>query len=138
MSKQKRTLMRRSARGMALIEALVGILIFAFGILGLLGLQAAMTKAQGSAKSRADATNLASEVLGLMWADRGNLDKYNAATCSTYAPCKEWSAKVASLLPAGGATVVYPSPVTGGVDVTLTWTPPAEGTHTYAISTFIR
>lgn len=137
MSKQKRTIGRRGSRGMALIEALIGILIFAFGILGLLGLHAAMSKAQGSAKFRADATNLASEVLGTMWADRANLDKYNAANCGAYGPCDDWTKKVGASLPGGQATVVY-NAAAGTVDVTLTWTPPAEGTHTHAISTSIR
>ena len=56
----------RSARGVALIEALVGLLIFSFGVLGLIGLQATMSKAQTGAKFRADASNLTAELLGVM------------------------------------------------------------------------
>ena len=70
----------RRQRGVALVEALVGILIFAFGIVGLVGLQVAMTRAQGSAKYRADAAYLSSQALGAMWADRRNLAKYNSGT----------------------------------------------------------
>mgnify|MGYP000471049646 CR=1 FL=1 len=69
-SQQPRGLgLRRTNKGIALIEALVGILIFTTGILGVVGLQAAMTRAQGSAKARADAAILSSELIGLMWAD---------------------------------------------------------------------
>ena len=61
---------RRSAqRGIALIEALVGMLIFAFGVLALIGLQASMTRAQSSAHYRADASNLASQLFALVQTD---------------------------------------------------------------------
>ncbi len=56
-----------------LIEALVAVLIFAFGVLGIVGLQAAMTKAQTQSKSRADASLLAQQVIGSMWTDTPNL-----------------------------------------------------------------
>jgi len=131
-------------RGVALIEALVAILILAVGILGLVGMQAAMTRAQGAGKFRADAANLANEVIGLMWTDRpqavgtlaGNLGQYATANCSGYAPCRDWSAKVAQLLPQGVATITTDTS-TGAVTVSLTWTIPNEGTHTYVTSTHV-
>ena len=123
--------------GMALIESLVGILIFAFGIIGLVGLQVAMTRAQGSAKYRADAAYLGSQVLGAMWADRGNLSQYNTAgNCGTYAPCQDWAAKVASELPAGAADIDING--AGDVVLTITWSTAAEGTHTHVLTTSIR
>lgn len=128
---------RRSARGAALIEALIGILIFAFGVIGIIGLQAAMTRAQGAAKFRADANNLASEMFGIMWADRANIDKYVDASCDGYDPCAEWAAKVQNQLPGGDVSVEY-APATGIVDVTLTWSTPAEGTHTHVLTSSIR
>lgn len=128
---------RSRVRGIALIEALVAILIFAFGIIGLVGLQMAMTRAQGTAKFRADAANLGSQVLGLMWADRGNLAKYDSASqCAGYNPCKEWRASVASALPGGGSQISV-TPATGVVALTVTWTTAAEGTHTHVLTTSI-
>lgn len=124
-------------QGVALIEALIGILIFAFGVLGLVGLQVAMTRAQGSAKFRADAAFLGSQVLGTMWADRTNLANYTTAKCASYKPCNEWKAKVATTLPGGDAALNY-TPTTGVVDVTVTWSVPVEGTHTHVLSTSIR
>ncbi len=116
-----------------LIEALVALLIFAFGVLGLVGLQAAMTKAQSTAKFRADAAFLAQQVLGTMWSDAPNVANYGPAGgglvgCAGYARCNSWAEKVASTLPGGVAAVTV-----AGSDVTvaITWTQPNEGLHTY-------
>lgn len=138
MNQRKRARGPRSrARGMALIEALVGILIFAFGIIGLVGLQVAMARAQGTAKYRADASQLSSQLLGLMWADRTKLEKYTTANCDGYDPCKYWLAKVANSLPAGAAEVGA-TQADGLVSVTVTWTTAAEGTHSHVLTTTIR
>jgi type IV pilus assembly protein PilV len=107
-------------RGVALIEALIGLLIFAFGVLGLVGLQASMTRAQTSAKLRGEATNLASELVGLMWTDTNNLPKY--ADCAGYDRCKDWQDKVAAMLPYGGAATAVSA--SGEVEITLTWKMP--------------
>ncbi len=122
-------------RGFMLIEALVALLIFAFGVLGLVGLQAAMTKAQSTAKYRADAAFLAQQLVGTMWADAPlNLGSYATANCAGYARCSEWSAKVADVLPAGAALIELKPE---GWEVKITWTQPNEGTHTYTTLTTI-
>lgn len=127
---------RRQHKGVALIEALMAILIFSVGVLGLVGLQASMTRAQTAAKFRSDAANLASEAIGLMWVDKGNLARYASATCDGHRPCLDWKNKVASALP-GGTTLVTTNVSDGAVSVTLTWTVPNEGSHSYATSTAI-
>jgi type IV pilus assembly protein PilV len=121
---------------MALIEAMVGILIFAFGIIGLVGLQVAMTRAQGAAKYRADAVYLGSQAVGSMWADRANINQYNTGTCNAYAPCKDWADKVVTTLPAGTGQISV-TPATGVVAITVSWSTSAEGTHSYVVSTSI-
>jgi type IV pilus assembly protein PilV len=129
---------RGGSRGFALIEALVSMLIFAFGVLGLVGLQASMTKAQTGSKFRADASNLSSELLGVMWSDKpGSLGSYASANCAAYARCKDWNAKVAKQLP-GAATVVVVNAATGEVDVTITWTQAGEGQHQYQTSAMVQ
>lgn len=50
-----------------LLEVLVAILIFALGVLGLVGLQANAIALSGQAKYRADATLLANDLIGRMW-----------------------------------------------------------------------
>jgi type IV pilus assembly protein PilV len=64
---------RRTAQGgSALLEALVAILIFAFGVLGLVGILAASIRATNDARYRAEAANLANAVIGDMWATAPN------------------------------------------------------------------
>jgi len=129
---------RRSRRGFALIEVLVGMLIFAFGVLGLMGLQASMTKATTGNKFRADASNMANELLGMMWSDAAtNLPKYASAQCSGYSRCQEWTKKLADSLPQGTATVTTTDKSGAGslsvvmeVQIDIAWTPPGgETTH---------
>jgi type IV pilus assembly protein PilV len=123
----------------ALIEALVGILLFCIGILGLVGLQASMSRAQTDAKFRADASYLGNEIVGAMWSDRNNLANYATTPTSVCSEprCASWVTKVRDTLPSAAATVAV-TPSTGIVDITLTWAPPSEGTRTYVLSTAIR
>lgn len=130
---------RCATRGIALIEALVGVLIFTTGILGIVGLQAAMTRAQGAAKSRADAALLAGELMGVArveWAAAPDSEPTNYATdCS--GACGLWLAKVAQVLPHGAATLATDAN-TGVMTITISWSAPAEGSHRYVTSSSLR
>lgn len=129
---------RRPAQaGFVLIEVLVGVLIFSLGVLGIVGLQAAMTQAQTAAKFRADAAYLASEARGVMWADTTNLLSYDtAANCASNARCTAWTDKVGRMLP--GGTAVIEVSAGGNVTITISWTPPNEGASRYTTATSIR
>jgi type IV pilus assembly protein PilV len=132
---------RRQQRGFLLLEALVAILIFSIGVLGLVGLQASMTKAQTGSKYRADAGFLAQRLIGSMWIDRNGLNNYDTGgACNSHARCAQWLAEVASALPGGAADIVVttlPNGTTAGVvtaaevDITISWTQPGEETHRY-------
>lgn len=114
---------RRAEAGFAMLEALIGILIFSFGILGVVGLQASMTKAQTQSRYRANAAALAGDLVGTMWSDLTNLSQYDSSNCDSYEPCRTWAEKVAAVLPGGAPAVV----VNGtSVTVTLSWTIPGE------------
>jgi type IV pilus assembly protein PilV len=126
---------RRGAAGFALIEALIAILIFSFGALGLVGLQVTMLRATNGAKYRADATFLANDLIGRMWADTQNLSSYSGTTC-TYAPCQSWRARLARTLPQGDAALTYDAS-TGNVGVTILWTVPDEAQHSFTTQTAI-
>jgi type IV pilus assembly protein PilV len=115
---------------------LVAVLLFAIGILGLVGLQASMTQAQTDSKVRSDAANLVDELAALMWSEVGtsvaNLVAYKTAGCGGNLRCAAWLAKVAEVLPGGtlssldfndGATETT-DPDHGMVTVKLTWTLP--------------
>lgn len=126
----------RHARGVALIEALVSMLLFSLGVLALVGLQGSMVRAQTDAKVRADAAYLASEVVGKMWSDLQNIADYNGAACADQTRCKEWQDKVATLLPNGSGAVTVDSS-TNDVTVTIGWESPDQGTHRYVTHTTI-
>ena len=119
-----------------LIEVLVALLIFMLGVLGLVGLQGSMTRAQTESKLRADATYLASEVVGRMWSDLNNLASYHGSSCASLDRCKEWQSKVASGLPGGSGTITLDVP-TGDVTVEIDWTLPSGETHKYVTSTTV-
>lgn len=128
---------RSRVRGIALIEALVSLLIFSTGILGVIGLQASMTRAQGVAKFRADAAVLSTELVGSMWGDITNFTGYahSVDTACTHTPCARWVAKVAKTLPKGAATIVTNS---GVATITITWFTPTDGSHNYVTTTVIQ
>jgi type IV pilus assembly protein PilV len=62
--------------GSVLLEALIAILIFSFGILGLIGIQASAVGLSIDAKYRADAAYLTNQIVAQMWLDRANLLAY--------------------------------------------------------------
>lgn len=128
-----------------LLEALIGMLIFAIGILGLVGMQAASIQNAAAATYRAEASYLANQVLSLMWADKDNLATYalNAgnAVCATgasnsnKAELATWlSSDLASKLPgsvaaASGVTGLQQQIAIGAgnrVTVTLCWQAPKD------------
>jgi type IV pilus assembly protein PilV len=101
--------------GATLIEVLVSILIFSFGVLALVGLQSSMTRAQSEAQFRAEASFLANEVIARMWSEANNLTVYNGSVCSTHTPCQAWRDKVATQLPNGVGSILV-----NGANVTVT------------------
>jgi len=101
----------------------------------IVGLQSAMTQAQTVGKFRGDATYLASELVGVLWADLPNLNNYNTAQCSSYARCSEWAAKVARSLPGGTATVAV-NATTGVVTISISWAT-RSGVQTYSTSSAV-
>lgn len=62
--------------GVVLLEVLISFLIFSLGILGLVGLQGTMVKNTTDAQYRSEATLLAQQRIGQMWADTCNLASY--------------------------------------------------------------
>ena len=53
--------------GSFLLEGMIALLIFAFGILGLIGMLAGSIRASNDARYRAEAINLANAMVGDMW-----------------------------------------------------------------------
>ncbi|MGB4811548.1 MAG: prepilin-type cleavage/methylation domain-containing protein [Methylophilaceae bacterium] len=99
-------------QGVVLLEALIAILLFSIGILSLVGLQANMTKNTTSTKFRGDASYIAQQRIGAMWA--------NPASAATLVE----SSTAITALPGGLRTVTNPSP--NVFQVTVGWTEPNE------------
>jgi type IV pilus assembly protein PilV len=116
-------------KGIVILEALIALLIFSMGILALVGLQAAMIKNTSDNKYRADASFLAQERIGRMWANPNNLGSL-ACTDST-APC----ADVSNILPNGTRTVIVAAK--GLVTVNIAWRLPGGDAHTFTTATYI-
>lgn len=72
--------MNNKQRGSFVLEALIAILLFAIGVLAIVGLQAASIRNTAGAKYRTDASLLANQVIGQMWVD----DKSNAALSANF------------------------------------------------------
>ncbi len=66
----------KSQQGMMLVEVLVAIVLFSIGIVGMINMQSATIKDVSQAGYRAEASYLASQIIAMMWADRGNLGSY--------------------------------------------------------------
>jgi type IV pilus assembly protein PilV len=99
----------RRARGSALVEVLVSVLLFSIGIVALVRLLGTAVKDTGEIEYRAQATAIADEQIGRMWVDRGNLADY------------EVDAAALAELPGGTRTVDVNGNV---VSVTIGWQAP--------------
>jgi len=68
---------RHFQHGAFLLEALIGILIFSLGILGIVGLQAQAIRFTNDAEYRAEAVYLANSLISEMWTDNRDTLKTN-------------------------------------------------------------
>lgn len=129
---------RRSQRGVMLLEALIAILIFSIGILGIVGLQATAVQQSSDARYRAEAAELVEQLLGRMWTgDRAVAAlqaQYNK--CTVQASCPgyyAWYQDVQGRLP-GVTTSTMPSVTVssaggfsnGIVTVSVFWRAPSD------------
>jgi type IV pilus assembly protein PilV len=119
----------KNQQGVAILEVLIGLVIFSMGLLALAGLQAAMIKNTSDNKFRADATYVAQEGFGRMWTDPTNLAAYQCLDESSLC------ADVSNLLPSGRRTITVGN--RGLVIINVTWQLPGQDQHNYTTSTFI-
>jgi type IV pilus assembly protein PilV len=134
--------------GSVLLEALFGILIFSMGILALVGLQATSIKQVASGKYRTDASQLANQLVGLMWiSDRTSTTLITNFSSPSGTAYSSWLTDVQAALP--GADT-YP-PTVSVIDVvgssslnthrqatiTMRWKAPSEAAavpvHSYLL-----
>lgn len=137
-------------RGAFLLEALVALLIMAFGILGIVGLQAQSMRVTNDSEFRAEAVYLANALVGRMWADDLASLKANYDSSGAGAGYTAFQTAV-SVLPGvdipGGVnvpTVVFDATKAGlstnsaYVTITVFWQLPGEATpHRYVTSAVV-
>lgn len=135
--------MKNSVQGVMLLEALIGILIFSIGILGLVGLQSASIKNTTEARYRSEAAYLANQVIGRMWSDRTNLASYALSTSTTCtsgtSALQTWVCQVETNLPGITASANRPDIAIAAdrVTVTLRWQLPGGDARRYVVVTRI-
>lgn len=136
-----------------LLEALLGILIFTIGIIGLMGMQTAATRATADLKYRSEASLYAEQLINQMWADNHATLAANYATGGTkYTDWKNQITAAGTGLPgSGGANaptvavvqgttgalggaIVAPTPTV--VTITIRWQGPGDAAaHRYVTTT---
>ena len=118
----------RSQQGVMLIEALVAILLFTFGVIAVMGMQAVSISQVSQAKYRTDASYLANQITGKMWVDQPNLASYASAGSAGRVA---WDTVVANTLPSGVGVITVNGSV---VTVTIQWRQPSEITNRQYVS----
>lgn len=147
-------------RGVTLLEVLIALLIFAVGVLGLVGLQGRAVQQSAQAKYRADASLLINELIGQMWTDVRTPATLQANYGSEASGAKylTWKSKVERTLPGAELfppevtiTAINPlasaTPVAGlepsaQVDIVVRWKPPnassADAANNLTVTTEIK
>lgn len=130
----KQAKIKQKQSGMLLIEVLFSILIFSFGILGLVGMQAISTKNAIGAEDRTTAASLANDMVAQMWL-RKSVDVTTGALKTDF---DNWKARVASSK-LSNVSVPTVTTTAGITSVTVTWKTPATSggsstliTHQYS------
>jgi len=129
------SLASRRQGGVALLEALIGILIFSIGILAVVGMQATAIKTVSDSKYRSEAAFLANQLLTQMWTDAGNVSQYAYPGSGTVpARLTNWVSDVNTRLP--GTTTAQPVIAVSGatatgatVQITVYWQLPEEASQ---------
>jgi type IV pilus assembly protein PilV len=126
--------------GFMLIEVLAAILIFSFGILGLVGLQAATINNSISAEDRSQAALLADNLVATLWSKgklaTGSCDLLCAADGGNAKDYTNWQARVKAALQGGSGVATLDASNAKLVTITISWTAAAKSktaaaSHTY-------
>jgi type IV pilus assembly protein PilV len=106
----------RTQHGIALLECLMALLIFSFGLLGLLGLEARVMNISTDSEDRSRASLIASEIASQMWLN----NTVSATAPPILAVTGNAGNQALGGLPNGVATVAQIG-TTNVADITITW-----------------
>jgi type IV pilus assembly protein PilV len=104
--------------GVAIIEAMIAILIFSIGVLGIVGMQANMVKNTSESKLRNDASYIAQQQIGRLWTMPDSLPTDGVSTTTD----------ISDQLPGGSLTITRAG---NQYTVTVRWRQPGEAAHNY-------
>jgi type IV pilus assembly protein PilV len=124
-------------RGSVMLEALISILIFAFGVLALFGMQSVALKNMSQSNYRATAVYMASQLIGSAQGDINHLADYQYTAGTANTKVDPWLAEVTAALPSASAVVAVSS-VSSTISVTVSWQAPGDTTrHQHTVSTYV-
>ncbi len=107
-------------KGILLIEVLLSILIFSFGILGLVGLQAVSIQNSANAEARNTASALANDIVSQMWVRQTSA----TSDAGLSADIASWKTRVSSsTLPNASGDVSVSNNL---ATITITWKAPSK------------
>ena len=133
----------QSQRGSMLLEALIGIIIFSLGVLGLMGLQAASIRNTSEAKYRSDAAFLADKIIAQMWVvdPTNRVAQYSSPGGAAFVNWRDNEVRAPNGLPSKATAPATPAPTIvinaqpnndHIVTVTVSWqTPTDPASHQY-------
>lgn len=129
--------------GFTLIEGLVSILIFSFGVLALVRMQASAIQQSSDARYRSEASLLANHLIGQMWVTDRTATTLQTSFNTGGDAYATWLANVEATLPTAAATAPTVSVSAQGVaTINLFWKAPYEEpsapAHRYTIVAQIR
>jgi type IV pilus assembly protein PilV len=138
--------MKRYQGGSGLIEALISLVTISIGILGMIGMQAALLAENGESRVRMQAGFFATSILGMAAANPENVGCFIVNSAQTVAcsstdaatQAANWTTQVSDALPGSAGVppqVAYDS-ASGQLSVTLRWRMRGDTTvHNYIAAT---
>lgn len=113
--------------GFSLIEGMVAILIFSFGILALVSMQATSIQQSSGARYRSEASLLANDLIGQMWVSDRTAATLQANFNTGGAAYATWLENVQATLPTAAASAPTVTVSAEGVaTINLFWKAPSE------------
>ncbi len=111
---------------MALIEALIAVLIFSFGVLGLIGIEASAIRFSVDAEDRNRAALFASEIASTMWV--------NGTVTVSGTQMTTWTTAISNTatvgVPSGTLAITPTAGTTNSADIKITWLPNTDQVST--------
>jgi type IV pilus assembly protein PilV len=112
----------RAQRGVALLECLIALLVFSFGVLGIAGLEARAINFSVDSEDRNRAALFASEIASNMWLS-GTVTVTAPALAALQVSVSD---PTKTGLPNGVVTIVPVVGTTNSADIAISWKPPSD------------